>query len=91
MSLGFGEILVVLIIAFVVVGPKDLPKIARAMARLIRQFRQMYGSIKDSLSLEEEMAEIRKAAADAAPPSGSLTKELADIRREINKAGSTKI
>ena len=29
MSIGIGEILLVLVVGFVVVGPEDLPKVAR--------------------------------------------------------------
>lgn len=55
MNLGLGEIAVVLLIAFVVVGPKDLPKIARAIAKAVRQLKGLYRSVRDSLDLEEEL------------------------------------
>ena len=35
-NIGVSELLVILLIAFLVVGPKDLPKVARALARFIR-------------------------------------------------------
>ena len=36
MNLGFGELMLILVIAFVVVGPQDLPRIARAIAKVLR-------------------------------------------------------
>lgn len=88
MNLGLGEIAVVLLVAFVVVGPKDLPKIARAIAKAIRQLKGLYRSVRDSLDLEEELAEVKKLAKPAADP---LTGETADIRREIQRLTSEKI
>lgn len=88
MNLGLGEIAVVLLIAFVVVGPKDLPKIARAIAKAVRQLKGLYRSVRDSLDLEEELAEVKKLAKPSADP---LTGETADIRREIQRLTSEKI
>ncbi|MBR4081764.1 MAG: twin-arginine translocase TatA/TatE family subunit [Clostridia bacterium] len=34
-NIGFAELILVLIVAFLIVGPKDLPKVARWIARQI--------------------------------------------------------
>lgn len=38
MNIGAAEIILILLVAFVIVGPKDLPKVARALGRV----RQVY-------------------------------------------------
>ena len=38
-NIGAGELIVVLIIALVVIGPKKLPDAARALGRGIREFK----------------------------------------------------
>jgi sec-independent protein translocase protein TatB len=38
---GWGEILFVALLAFVIIGPKDLPKILFALGRFIRTLRQL--------------------------------------------------
>lgn len=90
MNLGLGEIAVVLLIAFVVVGPKDLPKIARAIARAARQLKGLYRNVRDSLDLEEELAEVKKMAKSTGP-ADPLTGEADDIRREIRRLTSEKV
>ena len=40
-NVGMTELLLILVIAFVVVGPKDLPKVARALGRFVRTLREL--------------------------------------------------
>ena len=51
-SLGFLETLVVLSIALIILGPEQLPKMARVVARLIYQLKavkdDVYRSFSDS-------------------------------------------
>ena len=41
MGLGAGELVLILVIAYVVVGPEDMAKLARTLAKTIRQFKKM--------------------------------------------------
>ena len=43
MGLGAGELVLILVIAYVVVGPEDMAKLARTLAKTIRQFKKMSG------------------------------------------------
>lgn len=36
-NIGFSELLLVLLVAFLVVGPKDLPKVARWLGRTVKK------------------------------------------------------
>jgi sec-independent protein translocase protein TatA len=57
-NIGPGELLLVLIIALIVVGPKKLPEVGRSVGRGIREF-------KESLSAERSDADDDL---DARPP-----------------------
>jgi sec-independent protein translocase protein TatA len=68
-NIGLPEILVVLVIALIVFGPKRLPELGRSLGRGIREFR---GSVSgdshdDDDDDEKELRELQqsKAAADA--------------------------
>ena len=39
-NIGFSELLLVLLVAFLVVGPKDLPKVARWLGRAVKKSRR---------------------------------------------------
>ncbi len=40
-SIGASELVLILLIAFIVVGPKDLPKVARALGRFVKKAKAM--------------------------------------------------
>ena len=46
-NIGFEELILILLVAFVIVGPKDLPKVARAIGRFVKMLKQMYEYFKD--------------------------------------------
>lgn len=50
-NIGGGELLVVLLIAFIVVGPKDMPKIARWAGKCVRKIRSVFSEIKSEIDL----------------------------------------
>src|SRR5439155_13243544 len=53
MGLSFGEIVVLAVIALVVIGPKDLPKLLRAAGRLVGQARRAISDVKRETGLDE--------------------------------------
>jgi sec-independent protein translocase protein TatB len=70
-GLGFGEIVVLIIAAIVVIGPRELPSVLRKLGRWASQLRRMAADLRiqsgidDVLregNLHEDIAEIRKLA-----------------------------
>ena len=57
-NIGFAELLLVLVIAYVIVGPKDLPKVARWLARMVKRMRQLIKEVKDEIGWNELMDEV---------------------------------
>lgn len=60
---GFFELVVVAVIALVVVGPRDLPKLMRMVGKAAAQARRMAGEFRsafDQMARESEMEEMRK-------------------------------
>jgi len=51
-GLGMPELLVILVVALVVIGPKRLPDIARALGKGMREFRSATDDIKQSINLD---------------------------------------
>ena len=56
-NIGPGELLVVLIIALVVVGPKRLPDVGRSLGRGMREFKD---SISGATNFDDDDAPAKK-------------------------------
>ncbi len=59
---GFFELIVVAVIALIVVGPKDLPKLLRSVGRLVGQARRMasdFTAAFNQMARESEIEEMR--------------------------------
>ena len=53
-SLGFGEILIILILALVIFGPRRLPEMGRTIGKSMRDLRRATSEIKTELESDIE-------------------------------------
>lgn len=53
-SLGFGEILIILILALVVFGPRRLPEMGRTIGKSLRELRRATSDIRTELESDVE-------------------------------------
>ncbi len=61
MNLGMPEILVILVLALLLFGPKKLPELGRSLGQSIREFKKGASEIKEELeSALEEKPETAK-------------------------------
>lgn len=58
-NIGMMELLLVLLVAFLIVGPKDLPKVARWIARMLKKAKDYISQFKDDFGLDELEAEVK--------------------------------
>lgn len=82
-DIGWSELLTVLVVALVVVGPKDLPRLMRMIGRWVGKARAMADQFRksfDEMARESELDELRAeiAALRTANP-------LSDIQAELNR------
>ncbi len=77
-NLGMMEIVLVLAVAFLIVGPKDLPKVARWIARQIKSIKKLIRQIKQETGWDEFAKEFKDVTDDV-----KSTVKDADIRQDI--------
>ena len=68
LSFGWGEILLVLVVVIVVVGPKDLPKLIKQFSTLAKSLKKLSREFKYSLNEfadQDEFKEINKTIMEA--------------------------
>jgi sec-independent protein translocase protein TatA len=51
-SLGFGELLVILVLALIIFGPRRLPEMGRTIGRSLREFRRAASEIRSELEVD---------------------------------------
>ena len=86
-NIGFAELLLVLIVAYVIVGPKDLPKIARWLARMVKRIRQLMRELKEESGWNEIMAETEDMRRNigGAVKDADLSAELKDAQKALRQ------
>ncbi len=67
-SVGPVELIIVLVIALLVIGPRRLPEMGSAVGKTIREFRKASTDISEAATLEPEAKSAQPATAPAAPP-----------------------
>ena len=76
-NIGPFELLLVLILALLILGPGKLPEVGSALGRTIREFRKASTDVQDSLTVEPASA---KAA--AARPVTAAADADAEVRED---------
>lgn len=72
MPIGIPELIVILVIALVIFGPKKIPEIANSLGRSINEFKRGASEIQASVHKELEAgrtAEVKKDDESASRPS----------------------
>ena len=78
MNIGAAEIILILLVAFVIVGPKDLPKVARALGRFVKYIRGMVEEVKRELGVENVEADLKTLDREV------MNKEFKKIDQELS-------
>ncbi len=58
-GMGMPEIILILAIALIVLGPKKLPEIAKSLGRGIAEFKKATQDFKQNLEVEDDLKEAR--------------------------------
>ncbi len=55
-GIGTPELILIIIIALLIIGPKDLPRIGREVGKVFRNFQRAADDVKESITKEIEDA-----------------------------------
>lgn len=56
-DIGLSEIIVIMIVALLVIGPKKLPDVARALGKGLSEFKRAMNDVKDELNVDQIRSE----------------------------------
>jgi len=89
-SLGMPELILILVIALIVFGPKKLPEVGRSLGKAMREFKRTTEEIKGKFEEQinaEEFKDIKNDFADIKKEvSGTLElpNEIKELTRDLN-------
>ncbi len=87
-DIGWGELLLIGIVALIAIGPKELPTVLRSLGQWTAKLRRMASDFQNQFHeamREAEMADLKKQVDEMASQAQSYTKldPIGDIRREL--------
>jgi len=80
-----GEIIIILLLALVVLGPTRLPELARKLGEWTAELRSAARDIRRGL--EAEVADIKQVGEELKAPLDEMKRSSEELRREIDQAG----
>jgi TatA/E family protein of Tat protein translocase len=63
-GIGMPEMILILAVALIVIGPKKLPDLARSLGKAMGEFKKATSDLKDSMQIDTELKEVRSAFDD---------------------------
>jgi TatA/E family protein of Tat protein translocase len=64
-GIGMPELIIIMVIALIVIGPSKLPDLAKALGKGLSEFKKATQEIKDSINVEEEFREAKEDLVDS--------------------------
>lgn len=88
MRIGFTEIIVILIVALVVLGPDKLPVYMKKFGEAVREFKKYSGELTEDLkeNVIAPLDEAQKPLREAMEPLENLDKELKSNVKDLEKS-----
>ncbi|MBZ0253957.1 MAG: Sec-independent protein translocase protein TatB, partial [Candidatus Methylomirabilis sp.] len=74
-GMGFQEMVMILVVALIVIGPKRLPELARTLGKGLAEFRRATDDFRRSVADDEAVQTIRKTQDE-------IRRTTADLKRK---------
>lgn len=84
-DIGFSEILVIMVVALVVIGPERLPHVARSMGQWWGRIQRYVSKVKQDVSSSMELEELREAQRKVQAEMDELKRSVQNVNSEINQ------
>ena len=78
-GIGMPEMLLILAIALIVIGPKKLPDLAKSLGRALREFKKATSELKESIELDSELKEVKNSFTNSITDKKGALKSQAEV------------
>jgi Tat protein translocase TatB subunit len=87
-GIGLPELIVIMVVALLVVGPSKLPELARSLGKTFQEFRRIADDVKETL--EEETTDVKTSSEQRAENKEKPEKESDKIETVEGQIDSAK-
>jgi sec-independent protein translocase protein TatB len=63
-GIGMPEMILILAVALIVIGPKKLPDLAKSLGKAMGEFKKATSDLKDSMQIDTELKDVKDAFND---------------------------
>jgi len=94
-GIGMPEMILILAIALIVIGPKKLPDLAKSLGRAMREFKRATSEFKESIEIDDELKELKDVKksfddlSDEISENMDVTKGLGNLNDNKKETNST--
>jgi len=89
-DIGFSELGVIGLVALIVIGPEQLPRVARTAGHLMGRLRRYVSDVKSDISREMEVADLQRLSDEvkdsARSLESSIREQVAGIESEVHQS-----
>ena len=64
-GIGLPELIIIMVIALIIIGPSKLPDLARALGKGMAEFKKATQEIKESLDMDGEIQDVKNDLVDS--------------------------
>ena len=88
MKIGFWELVVIVVIAFVFIGPDQLPVYAKKLGKMLRELKKYTGAASEEIqkNVVEPLNEIQAPLKEAVAPLTDIKKDIDDSMKDVTKS-----
>jgi sec-independent protein translocase protein TatA len=77
-SIGMPELMIILVIALIIFGPRKLPELGRSLGRSLQEFKRASNELKNTLDEEIRVEETRSSERQRSPQPAATQPHPAD-------------
>jgi sec-independent protein translocase protein TatA len=76
-SIGMPELIIILVIALIIFGPRKLPELGKSLGKSINEFKRasadLQNTLEQEIKLEEQKEKEKDRVAPTSPPAAPIT------------------